>query len=198
MAKAALKDDNLIELSTLYTENRSVIKHLAMESGVNPSDCCQCGKCSAGCPVAFAMDHMPRQIIRMLQLGMLEQTLRSRTIWLCAGCDTCHTRCPHSIDLPHLMETLRILARKRGLAAEKKVTIFEDLFLDSVERFGRVFEMGLIMAFNLKSREILKDVLLAPAMLTRGKIALLPHKIKDGGAVKRIFARVRAMEGEQK
>lgn len=199
MGKAVIKDaGNLIELTPIYRENRDFIVLLAGNSGVNPSDCCQCGKCSAGCPAAFAMDYMPRQIMRMLQLGMLRQLLSSRTIWLCAGCAACYTRCPHNIDLPRLVETLRILARERGLVAEKKVTIFEDLFLKSVEKFGRVFEVGLIMGFNIKSGELFKDVLLAPAMLARGKIGLLPHKIKDGGAVKRIFARVREMEGEQK
>ena len=32
--------------------------------------CYQCGKCSNGCPVTFAMDYLPHQLIRMLQLGL--------------------------------------------------------------------------------------------------------------------------------
>lgn len=197
MGKAVLKDDsNLINLNSVYRESRNFVSRMARDSGVNLRDCYQCGKCSAGCPVAFAMDYMPRQIIRMLQLGMIREALKSRTIWLCAGCAACYTRCPRNVDLPRLMEALRMEARESGLVAEKKVRIFEDLFLRSVERFGRVFETGLIMGFNIKSGEFLKDVMLGPAMLTRGKISLLPHKIKDGGAVRRIFARAREMEGE--
>jgi len=197
VGRAVQKDDcNFISLSSIHRESRNFVSRIIRDSGVNPSDCYQCGKCSAGCPVAFAMDYMPRQIIRMLQLGMIKEVLSSRTIWLCAGCAACYARCPHNVDLPRLMETLRMEARESGLVAEKKVRIFEDLFLRSVERYGRVFETGLIIGFNIKSGQFLKDAMLGPVMLAKGKISLLPHKIKDGGAVRRIFAKVREMEGE--
>jgi heterodisulfide reductase subunit C len=83
-----------MELSSTAKRNQEEIKGLEKKAGVNITDCYQCGKCSAGCPVAFAMDKTPRQIIRLLQLGFLEEALKSRTIWLCATCQTCSTRCP--------------------------------------------------------------------------------------------------------
>jgi heterodisulfide reductase subunit C len=84
-------------------------------SGQDLLDCNQCGKCSAGCPVVAAMDILPSQAIRMAQLGM-EEVLQSKTIWICASCLTCSTRCPKGVDLPRLMEALRQIALRKGVA----------------------------------------------------------------------------------
>jgi heterodisulfide reductase subunit C len=84
-------------------------------SGQDLLACNQCGKCSAGCPVVAAMDLLPNQVIRMAQLGM-EEVLESSTIWICASCLTCATRCPKGVDLPRLMEALRQIALRRGVA----------------------------------------------------------------------------------
>jgi len=84
-------------------------------SGQDLLACNQCGKCSAGCPVVAAMDILPSQVIRMAQLGM-EDVLECNTIWICASCLTCVTRCPKGVDLPRLMEALRQIALRRGVA----------------------------------------------------------------------------------
>jgi heterodisulfide reductase subunit C len=83
-------------------------------SGQGLLECNQCGRCSAGCPVVAAMDLLPNQAIRLAQLG-LEEVLESTTIWICASCLTCVTRCPKGVDLPRLMEALRQVALRRGV-----------------------------------------------------------------------------------
>jgi heterodisulfide reductase subunit C len=83
-------------------------------SGQDLLACNQCGKCSAGCPVVAAMDLLPSQVVRMAQLGM-EEVLESETIWICASCLTCVTRCPKGVDLPRLMEALRQIALRQGV-----------------------------------------------------------------------------------
>jgi heterodisulfide reductase subunit C len=83
-------------------------------SGQNLLACNQCGKCSAGCPVVAAMDILPSQVIRMAQLGM-EEVLESNTIWICASCLTCVTRCPKGVDVPRLMEALRQISLRKGV-----------------------------------------------------------------------------------
>jgi heterodisulfide reductase subunit C len=74
--------------------------------------CNQCGKCSAGCPIASSADLLPSQVIRLAQLG-IEEVLDSPTIWMCAACLTCVARCPKGIDLPRIMEALRLIKMQR-------------------------------------------------------------------------------------
>jgi heterodisulfide reductase subunit C len=69
------------------------------------------------------MDYLPNQIIRMIQLGMEEQVLSSRTIWLCSSCLTCSTRCPREIDIAEIMDCLRRLAYKKKVSPSRKISI---------------------------------------------------------------------------
>jgi heterodisulfide reductase subunit C len=82
-------------------------------SGESLLACNQCGKCSSGCPVAFSMDLLPNQVIRLAQLG-IEDVLDSQTIWTCAACLTCVSRCPKGIDLPRVMEAMRQVRMDRN------------------------------------------------------------------------------------
>ena len=83
-------------------------------SGQNLLVCYQCGKCSAGCPVASDMDILPNQIIRFAQLGLKEELLASKSLWICASCMTCNVRCPKGINIAEVIEALRqILLRQR-------------------------------------------------------------------------------------
>ena len=83
-------------------------------SGQNLLACYQCGKCSAGCPAVSQMDILPNQIIRYAQLGFEDELLKSKSIWICASCFTCNSRCPKGINIAEVIEALRqILLRKR-------------------------------------------------------------------------------------
>ncbi|GAW92989.1 4Fe-4S dicluster domain-containing protein [Calderihabitans maritimus] len=185
-----------LQLNETLKNGNSFREYIQKHSNVDPSSCYQCGKCTAGCPVSFAMDYTPRQVMRMIQLGMEQEALSSHTIWLCACCETCSVRCPKNIDLAKVMETLRIEAKRRGMVAERNIDLFADLFLNSVEKYGRVHEMGLILQYNLKTGQFFKDANLAPTLFKNSKIHLQADKIQDGGAVKRIFQRVKTQGGE--
>ena len=76
--------------------------------------CYQCGKCSAGCPMAPHMDVLPNQMIRMAQLGMKEKLLASRAIWICVSCMTCNSRCPKNINIAEIIEALRETVLRSG------------------------------------------------------------------------------------
>ncbi|MHC4680967.1 MAG: 4Fe-4S dicluster domain-containing protein [Planctomycetota bacterium] len=70
--------------------------------------CYQYRKCAAGCPVSRAMDHAPAQL--SMRLGMDDFVLNSKTMWLCASCETCATRCPQDVDIAEVMDALKITA----------------------------------------------------------------------------------------
>ena len=84
-------------------------------SGQNLLSCNQCGKCSAGCPMAFAMGLLPNQVMRLAQLGLEEDVAHCKTIWLCASCLCCTVRCPRGVDLSRVMEALRLIALRRNV-----------------------------------------------------------------------------------
>ncbi len=69
--------------------------------------CYQCGKCSAGCPMAKYMDILPNQMIRFAQLGLHKELLSSEAIWLCVSCLTCNTRCPKGVRIAETIEAMR-------------------------------------------------------------------------------------------
>jgi len=98
-----------ISLSTVRSD---FVRQVETISGESLLACNQCGKCSAGCPLAFSMDILPNQVISLAQLG-IEEALDSQTIWSCAACLTCVSRCPKGIDLPRVMEAMRIIAMER-------------------------------------------------------------------------------------
>ena len=96
----------------LLSELREQVKELSEQ---NLLACYQCGKCSAGCPSIEAMDVLPSQIIRWVQLGQIETALQTKTIWLCAACYTCRVRCPRGVDLARVMEALRQLVLRENV-----------------------------------------------------------------------------------
>jgi len=164
-------------------------------SGQNVFDCYQCGKCSAGCPAGYAMDLGPRQIMRAIQLGLKEEVLASSTIWLCISCETCSARCPAKIDIARVMESLRWLAAaEKGKPAEKDIAIFHRVFLGVTKRFGRVHELGLAASYNLLSKHPFANITLVPGMFSRGKIAVMPPRVKGASELRKIFDKVQALE----
>ncbi|MBC8382868.1 MAG: 4Fe-4S dicluster domain-containing protein [Candidatus Cloacimonetes bacterium] len=87
----------------------SLVDKIEDISGQNVFDCYQCGICSSGCPVTDYMDYSPNQVIRLIQLGCVDEILNSRTIWICSTCLQCSARCPKGIEVAKVMEALRTI-----------------------------------------------------------------------------------------
>jgi len=156
--------------------------------------CNQCGKCTAGCPAAHFMDWGPRRIMRAIQLGLKGEALSSPTIWLCLFCYTCSARCPLGLDIPKVMECLRLLAQEGGIKpAVRGVEIIHRLFLGQIKRLGRIYELGLAGGYSLSTRRLPYQVSFLPGMISRGKLAFLPRF--KGASAKAIFSKVKEIEG---
>ena len=160
-------------------------------SGQEIELCYHCHKCTAGCPVVGAMEYGPDRLLRMLALDQRDAVLRSRDIWLCAGCYTCATRCPNDIDISAVMDALRKLAVTEGYpAGERDALLFHKLFLGVIQRLGRSHEAVMLGLFKILSRvPIYRDIDSGIALIRRGKVPSLPEKSGAAPEVQQIFRR---------
>ncbi len=171
----------------LALENPFLLEVLT-ESRENLQACYQCQKCSAGCPVAEAMDLLPNQVLRHIQYGHREKVLGSKTIWICSSCYTCSVRCPNDIDIAKIMDTLRHLAlRSRVRPGEKEIALFHTVFLDEIKRRGRIHEISLLVKYKLKTKAFFKDAGLGWKLFRLGKISLIPPTFRGGKEVRALF-----------
>lgn len=163
----------------------------ALPGGDRIKECIQCGTCSASCPTSYAMDYTPREVIAAFRAGLLERVLKSNTIWLCASCYYCTVRCPSGIKLTDIMYELKRLAIEFDLAQkDAKAPIVSRIFVDNVNKNGRVSEVELVSKFMLKADPlgIVKMIPRATRLLRRGRMPLVPHRIKGAKEVQSLMA----------
>lgn len=173
--------------------NQAFAQRVKELSDAHLDRCYQCYTCTAGCPVVYAMDYYPHQLVRMVQLGVKERVLSCSTIWLCATCEACATRCPNDINLVSVMNTLREMALEEGVEIkEKEIVSMHKTFLSLIKSLGRQHEVSLLILLRMKTREIFKDIILGMKMLHKGKLKIMPHKIKGVEQIKGIFERSKA------
>jgi len=193
---------SMLNLSAQQREHGDFADRVFEESGEDVRKCYQCGKCSAGCSVHICggMDVSPNRIMRMVQLGMEDEVLRTRTIWACVLCSTCTARCPRDIDIARVMDTIRIMAKKRGITEGfNNANVFHDIFMNSIIKYGRVYEAGLFVALKLKqSGTMFADLPIGiPAMISAAfRMPKLPPKMKNSDQVRKVVENCKKIEGE--
>jgi heterodisulfide reductase subunit C len=130
--------------------------------------------------------------MRLIHYGEKEALLASEAIWLCASCEACTSRCPMNIDVAAVIDALRAMAvEEQAPLAMRKVDLFNRSFLKSVSRHGRVFEMGLMAGYSLKTGDLFSNLGKGTKMLVRGRLAFSPSKSKGRGKVKQVMKAVK-------
>ena len=164
---------------------RTDLAHEIQErSNENVFLCYQCKKCTAGCPVAAYFDLAPHQVLRACQFGQEDLVLHSRTISICAACETCSTRCPQGIDIARIMDELEIIAQERKIKSKAPtVPMFYKSANRGINWFGRMWELGLMAELYIREffagefdfKQLFKyDIAVAIKMLRTGKLKILP------------------------
>jgi heterodisulfide reductase subunit C len=165
-------------------------------------DCYQCGKCSAGCPMAEKMDVPPSTLIRFVQYGDIEKAASSSAVWQCVSCLTCSTRCPKSVNVAGVLDALKQISLEKNCVHPKfkRVAAFQKSFYNTIYRNGRTNELELVAEYKIRGflgdfnpLLALKDAELGPKMLLFGKLHLkIGAPVKDKALVRRIFAKCKA------
>jgi heterodisulfide reductase subunit C2 len=184
--------------STLQLNGAELAGEIERRSGTPVRACFQCHKCSTGCPIGPDMDLLPSQIMRLIHFGAEADILESKAIWLCASCEACTTRCPQGIDIAAVMDSVRILAVERKAAVpDGRGKQFNRSFLGSVRRHGRVFEVGMLAMYKLRSGDLFSDMGKLPQMIAKGKISFIPHGNGNINEVREVFKRAEEEERNQ-
>ena len=168
--------------------------------GERLNQCIQCGTCSGSCPVSYAMDYSPRQVIALFRAGAIEALLRSRTIWVCASCYSCTVRCPAQIKVTDLLYALKRIAIDRKIFPHHfPVYALSESFVRMVKNYGRNYEMGLLRAYFLRTSpiQLIKRMRTGLILWRRGRLSLRPTRIKGLDGLRRMIERAEAFDRPQ-
>jgi heterodisulfide reductase subunit C len=168
--------------------NQKLVQEVTRRSGTELSRCYQCQACANGCPFVTGMDFRPNQVIRLIQLGLRQEALTCRTIWVCVACHTCSSQCPMDIDIAAIMDTLRLMAVEEGVPIGKPNIIdFHEEVLRSLEKYGRAHKLGIMLGYKRQTGSWLKDMDLGLKMLAKRKLELFPSRIKATEEITELF-----------
>lgn len=87
--------------------NPNLLVELKEYGAVGAEKCIGCGNCTAICSLSAEDERFPRAMVRMAQLGLQDELLGSKDIWLCYNCGDCSETCPQQAEPGNLMAAAR-------------------------------------------------------------------------------------------
>lgn len=183
---------------TKLTFSEEVANLLHASHGEPLKACIQCGTCSGTCPVAEFMDYTPRRLIGMINANLKDEVMACNTFWYCASCYHCTVRCPSQIDIAGLMYALKRYSIWKHLYDEDAVgPVFSETFVKSILRSGRSYEPVLAPSyiFSYGVREFLNEAQTATNLMIKGRLPVLPARIKRLENFKKMANRIIPMGG---
>lgn len=201
MKRLHVDGDGLMSLKEAELRQVFLEQVQLVPAGERIKRCIQCGTCTGSCPVSYAMDISPRELIALFRAGEMERIMRSRTIWICASCYACTTRCPSGIKITDIIYALKRTAMGKDYKSHApQVQIMARLFVDNLMSFGRLHEGTLIAKYYARTGfwKMLGLIPLGRKMIKTKRIALLPSKIKAHKSLAKIIRKAQEIEiGEE-
>jgi heterodisulfide reductase subunit C len=136
-------------------------------------------------------------VIALFRAGEIGEILRSRTLWICASCYMCTTRCPQTIKITDLLYALKRTALDAKLYPDRfPVYLLSKNFVRLVNHYGRNQEILLLLLYYLRRNplELLRMAPMGWSLMKKGRISLFPKKIQGVGAIRKILAASKALE----
>lgn len=167
----------------------------AIPGGEKIVDCIQCGTCSGSCPTSYLMEDSPRNLFYKIRAGLRDEVLKSPDIWLCTSCYLCYVRCPKNIKVTDIMYALKRLSSKERFSLQWRGFHLAKSFMKVVNRDGRNNETELLLRFFLKTKplSLIKNMAIGFKLWLRGRLPLLPNRIRDRKQFRAIIAKAESM-----
>ena len=159
--------------------------------------CLQCGSCGGSCPSGADMEYTPRTLFALINAGEREKVLSANTMWACVSCYFCTTRCPQAIPITDVIYTLKRMSIAERRYRKTDAPALAKTFTDFVDKYGRSYEFGLATGYHLLHRPLgmMKMGPMGMQMFTRGRMAILPTKIRQIGQLQAIIRKAKELGG---
>lgn len=180
------------------TFSQEISNLLYASHGKPLKNCIQCGTCSGSCPVVDFMDQTPRRLIGMINADLKEAVLDCNTYWFCASCYQCTVRCPAQIDIADVMYAVKRYSIWHKTYRDDLVgPIFSETFVKTIVRSGRSYEpiLAPTYLFSMGIKEVLQEAHMATQMMLKGRMPVLPTRIKRLDNFKNMIRRIIPMGG---
>ena len=125
---------DLMSMAKPNLESREKI--LSKLGGRELVNCFQCLKCTSGCTALKLLELKPHEIVKLVNLGFVDELALSDIIWTCVTCLKCVQRCPQKASPYHAIMALR------NLAVEREAKVPEAL----MKAVSQILETGLVEA----------------------------------------------------
>lgn len=195
---------NVLQLPGIMSRKEAELRQIFLEQvhlipgGEKIKKCIQCGTCTGSCPVSYAMDISPRQLISLFRAGEMETIMKSRTIWICASCYACTTRCPSGIKITDVIYALKRTAMEKKYPSEEAshVQTLANLFVQNLMSYGRLHEGTLIRKYYTKTNpfKLFGLLSLVKKMWKTKRLELFPKKIKAKAELSKIIKKAQEIE----
>jgi quinone-modifying oxidoreductase subunit QmoC len=162
---------------------------MSLPEGNRIFQCIQCGTCGGACPVSFAMDRTPRQVINLVRSGRMDEALKSESIWLCASCYNCAAECPAGIKITDVMYTLKVASTELGIHHKNSLgPVFAKTMVSQLESNGRIAEVQLMLRVSLHKLSLLTTLnpLVYLKLFRAGRVKLRGKKVKRMDELKKM------------
>jgi len=134
--------------------NPGLAKEIQSYGTVDFSACYSCGNCTAICELSEENAFFPRNLIRYGMLGMKDEILSSKELWLCYGCGECSETCPREAEPGDYVAALR----RYAIAHFEPTGLTKLMFRNPFAFTGITLVIALILFFFLMTMKPDHDV----------------------------------------
>ena len=147
------------------------------------------------------MQYTPRTLIAMINAGDRDAVLAANTMWACVSCYLCTTRCPQNIPITEIIYALKRMSIAEGRYSGTDAPALAKTFTGFVDKYGRSYEAGLATGYHLLKRwkplEMMKMGPMGMKMFFRGRMALLPTKIRQIEQLQAIIRKAKELSAQR-